>query len=262
MPADLPLLYVRGLDVRFGGLVALEGAELAVRSGTITGLIGPNGAGKSTLINAVTGLIKSHAGSVRFAGEEIRSWRPDQICRAGLARTFQIARGFPRLSVFENLMLHGREQSGEILWRAVSHAGVAGEEAAVRERALALARRLRLSPVINNPAGALSGGQKKLLEIGRALMSQPRLVLLDEPAAGVNPTLAREIADHLLRLRDEDGLTFLIVEHDMGLIARLCDTVVVMANGRKLTEGPFDAIRANPLVQEAYLGRSHEELVP
>lgn len=260
MTAGAPLLEVQDLGVRFGGLTALDGAELSVQSGTITGLIGPNGAGKSTLINAVAGLLKPHSGSIRFSDRDVHAWRPDQICRAGLARTFQIARGFPRLSVFENLMLHGRHQSGEILWRAVLRSGVAGEEDKLRERALALAERLRLMAVINNPAGALSGGQKKLLEIGRALMSQPKLLLLDEPAAGVNPTLAREIADHLLQLKQE-GVTVLIVEHDMGLIARLCDTVIVMANGRKLMEGSFDIIRANSRVQEAYLGRSYGDLI-
>jgi len=171
-----------------------------------------------------------------------------------MIRTFQIARGFPRLTVLENLMLYGRDQPGEGFARALTGIGrVRGREAEIKDRAIAIAERLNLKAVIDNPASDLSGGQKKLLEIGRALMSAPKLILLDEPIAGVNPTLSQEIAEHLTALKD-DGLTLLIIEHDMDMIARLCDPVIVMAEGRRLTEGRFADIAADPRVQEAYMG--------
>ena len=170
-------------------------------------------------------------------------------------RTFQIARGFPRLSVLENLLLYGAHQPGEQLARAIVRPpAVKRREAELTARALAVARRLNLLRVVNDPASDLSGGQKKLLELGRALMTDPKLILLDEPIAGVNPTLAHEIAEHLRALR-ADGLTFLIIEHHLDLIARLCRPVIVMAEGRHLTEGAFAEIAADPRVQEAYMGR-------
>jgi branched-chain amino acid transport system ATP-binding protein/neutral amino acid transport system ATP-binding protein len=249
------LLEVRGLARSFYGVHALNGADLAVESGTITGLIGPNGAGKTTLFNCVSGLIPSEAGQVVFDGHDITGWSADRISRCGLVRTFQIARGFPRLSVLENLMLYGARQPGEQLVRAVRRdVGVRRREEELQARAFAVARRLTLERVVNDPASALSGGQKKLLELGRALMTDPKLVLLDEPIAGVNPTLARTIGDHLQSLRG-DGLSFLIIEHHLDVIARLCDPVIVMADGRHLAEGPFAAVAADPRVQEAYMGR-------
>ena len=197
------LLEIRGLHRSFYGIRALDGVDLLVESGTITGLIGPNGAGKTTLFNCVSGIIPPERGHVVFDGRDITGWRPDRVTQAGLVRTFQIARGFPRLSVLENLMLYGARQPGERLVRR----GTAGRRrAAARGRAAHArlrggARRLTLERVVNDPAAALSGGQKKLLELGRALMADPKLVLLDEPIAGVNPTLAREIGDHLQALR-------------------------------------------------------------
>ena len=251
----MALLEVSGLARSFYGVTALDGVDLSVGAGTITGLIGPNGAGKTTLFNVVTGLVPPQAGRVVFAGRDITGWRADRVTRAGLVRTFQIARGFPRLSVLENLMLYGAAQPGETLWRALARPpAVARREGDLAERAHAVAARLNLARVASDPAAALSGGQKKLLEIGRALMAAPRLILLDEPVAGVNPTLAEEIADLLRSLRDE-GMTFLVVEHHMDLVARLCDPVVVMAEGRKLAEGAFAAVAADPAVQEAYMGR-------
>jgi ABC-type branched-subunit amino acid transport system ATPase component len=248
------LLEVAGIARSFYGVAALTGADLAVRPGTITGLIGPNGAGKTTLFNVISGLIPPDRGSVRFDGTDITGWPPERITGRGLVRTFQIARGFPKLSVFDHLMLYGPRQPGEDLWAALLQPpAVRRREAELAERAWTIARRLRLDAVVDNPVTALSGGQKKLLEIGRALMAEPRLILLDEPAAGVNPTLTAEIAGHLERLRDE-GITILLIEHDMGLIGRLCDPVVVMAEGRRLTEGTFDAVREDGRVQEAYLG--------
>jgi branched-chain amino acid transport system ATP-binding protein/neutral amino acid transport system ATP-binding protein len=190
-----------------------------------------------------------------FAGTDITGWRPDRIVALGLTRTFQIARGFPTLSVFENLMLYGPHQPGEGLAAAVlRNAGAAARERELARRALAIAERLRLTGLLNNPAAALSGGQKKLLELGRALMAEPKLILLDEPIAGVNPTLANEIAAHLQDLRRE-GVTCLVIEHHMDMISRLCDPVIVMAEGRHLAEGGFATIAADPAVQEAYMGR-------
>ena len=255
MSRTVPLLEVRGLTRSFYGVRALDGVDLVVEPGTITGLIGPNGAGKTTVFNCVSGLIPPEAGRVLFDGRDVTGWRADRVTQAGLVRTFQIARGFPRLSVLENLLLYGDRQPGEHLVRALARPrGVKQRESELTERALAVARRLNLTRVINDPASDLSGGQKKLLELGRALMTDPKLILLDEPIAGVNPTLAREIAEHLQALRGE-GVTFLIIEHHLDLIARLCRPVIVMAEGRHLAEGAFAEIAADPRVQEAYMGR-------
>jgi ABC-type branched-subunit amino acid transport system ATPase component len=250
----MSLLEVRGLERAFYGVRALRGADLDVAAGTITGLIGPNGAGKTTLFHCVTGLVPPERGRVVFDGKDITGWRPDRITRAGLVRTFQVARGFPRLSVMENLLLYGAHQPGERLAVAVfGRRAARAREAALEARAWAIARRLNLVRVLGSPAAELSGGQKKLLEIGRALMTEPKLILLDEPIAGINPTLANEIAEHLVALRRE-GLTFLVIEHHMDMIARLCEPVVVMAEGRRLRAGSFAAIAADPAVQEAYMG--------
>ncbi|MDA8051336.1 MAG: ABC transporter ATP-binding protein [Rhodospirillales bacterium] len=247
------LLSVRGLVRSFYGVQALAGADFDVTSGTITALIGPNGAGKTTAFQCISGVVPPEGGRVIFMGADITGWPAEQVSRAGLVRTFQIARGIPRLSVLENLLLYAPDQPGERMWAALLGAGRTAERRA-RERAVAIARRLDLLPVANHAAGALSGGQKKLLEIGRALMAAPRLVLLDEPIAGVNPTLAERIAEHLESLRRE-GITFLVIEHHMDMIARLCDPVIVMAGGRTLTVGSFAAVAADSAVQEAYLGR-------
>jgi branched-chain amino acid transport system ATP-binding protein/neutral amino acid transport system ATP-binding protein len=246
------LLEARGVTRSFYGVRALNGVDLTIEAGAITALIGPNGAGKTTMFNAITGVVPPDGGTIRFDGRDITAWRPDAIARAGLTRTFQIARGIPRLSVIDNLMLYAPGQSGERLLPALLGAGRA-EAAAAEARAWEIATRLNLAHVANNAAGALSGGQKKLLEIGRALMAGPRLILLDEPIAGVNPSLAEEIADHLLALRAE-GMSFLVVEHHMDIVARICDPVIVMAEGRFLTQGRFADIAADPRVQEAYMG--------
>ena len=251
----MALLSVSGLRRGFYGVTALDGAELEVRAGTITGLIGPNGAGKTTLFNCVTGLIPPEDGAVVFDGEAITGWRADRIARRGLVRTFQIARGFPRLTVLENLLLYGPAQPGERLGKTLfARRAARRRETELVERAVAIGGQLALDRVLDHPAAEISGGQKKLLEIGRALMTAPKLILLDEPIAGVNPALADQIAHHLLALRDR-GFTFLVVEHNMDLIARLCDPVVVMAEGRKLAEGRFAEVANDPRVQEAYMGR-------
>jgi branched-chain amino acid transport system ATP-binding protein/neutral amino acid transport system ATP-binding protein len=249
------LLEVRELTRRFGGVHALEGVHLRVDAHRITGLIGPNGAGKTTLFNCISGVVPPHAGRVVFAGNDITGWRPDRVAGIGLVRTFQIARGFPRLSVYENLLLYGNSQPGEQVGQALARSTSARRrEAELMEAAYKVAERLNLVRVLNEPAAALSGGQKKLLELGRVLMAQPKLVLLDEPVAGVNPSLTREIARHLRRLVDE-GLTVLLIEHHMDTIAAVCDRVAVLAAGRNLAEGSFTELAADPRVQEAYMGR-------
>ncbi len=248
----MALLEVRGLTRSFYGVQALSGADLDVQLGTITALIGPNGAGKTTLFGCVSGVVPPDGGTVRLDGRDITGWRPDQVTRAGLTRTFQIARGIPRLSVIENLLLYAPGLPGDRLLPALLGAGRRQAREAL-DRAFAVAARLNMARVADTPAGALSGGQKKLLEIGRALMAEPRLILLDEPIAGVNPTLAEGIADQLRALRDE-GMTFLVIEHHMDLIARLCDPVIVMAEGRRLTGGSFMQVADDPRVQEAYMG--------
>ncbi len=249
----MALLEVRGLTRSFYGVHALNGVDLDVEAGTITALIGPNGAGKTTAFQCISGVVPPDGGTVRFDGHDIAGWRPDAITRGGLIRTFQIARAIPRLSVIDNLLLYARGLPGEGLIGGLFGAGRRADAAAL-ERAWAVAERLNIARVANNAAGALSGGQKKLLEIGRALMAQPRMILLDEPIAGVNPTLAGEIADRLLALRDE-GMTFLVIEHHMDLVARMCDPVIVMAEGRRLMQGSFVEVATDPLVQSAYMGQ-------
>ncbi len=254
MPSP-PLLEVTQLRRSFGGVVALAGADLGVEEGSITGLIGPNGAGKTTLFNVVTGALAPDGGSVSFAGRDVTGWRPDQLARAGLARTFQIARGLAGMTVLENLMVYGKDQPGESFAAAILRPAAARRrEDALRDKAVEVMRRLDILAVADNRAADLSGGQKKLLELGRVLMSDPRMVMLDEPAAGVNPSLARRIAGHILDLR-RGGITFLLVEHNMGMVAELCDRVVVLAEGRNLADGSFAEVRSDRRVQSAYLGQ-------
>jgi branched-chain amino acid transport system ATP-binding protein/neutral amino acid transport system ATP-binding protein len=251
----MPLLEVIALARSYYGVHALRGVDLSVEAGRITGLIGPNGAGKTTLFNCISGLVPPDGGSVRFDNRTITAWRPDRVTAAGLVRTFQIARGFPRLSVLENLMLYGTRQPGERVANALVRTRAARRrEAELRDRALTIAHRLNLTRVVHQRAAELSAGQKKLLEIGRALMAEPKLLLLDEPVAGVNPALAREIGEHLRGLV-ADGISVLLIEHHMDTIASLCDPVIVMAEGRHLRQGSFAELAADPVVQEAYMGR-------
>ncbi len=250
----MALLEVRKVTRHFYGVHALTGVDLSIAAGGITGLIGPNGAGKTTLFNCLSGVVPPSTGRILFDGTDITGWRPDRITRTGLVRTFQIARGCPRLTVRENLMLYGAAQPGEgVLSALLRTRAMLAREAALQNRAQAVAERLRLTPVLDNPAAALSGGQKKLLEIGRALMTEPKLILLDEPLAGVNPTLSREIGERLKEIV-ADGITLVLIEHQMDMIARLCDHVIVMAEGRRLTEGSFAAVAADGAVQDAYMG--------
>jgi ABC-type branched-subunit amino acid transport system ATPase component len=252
------LLEVRKLTRSFYGIHALGGVDLRVEAHRITGLIGPNGAGKTTLFNCITGVVAPDSGTVLFGGRDITGWRPDRISSFGLVRTFQIARGFPRLSVYENLLLFGDHQPGERASAALMRSTASlRRESELVDRAFAVASRLNLVRALNDPASSLSGGQKKLLEIGRVLMARPQLILLDEPVAGVNPSLTREIAAHLRSLVD-DGLSVLLIEHHMDTIAQLCDHVVVLAEGKNLAEGSFEALSRNESVQEAYMGRKRQ----
>jgi ABC-type branched-subunit amino acid transport system ATPase component len=251
----VPLLEIQDLTRTFDGVHALRGVYLSVEEGRITGLIGPNGAGKTTLFNCISGMIRPDSGGIRFAGQSIAGWRPDRITCAGLVRTFQIAHGFPRLSVLENLLLYGPRQPAERVLQALLRPPAARRrDDELYAQAESIAGRLNLRGVLHNRAADISGGQKKLLEIGRALMAEPRLLLLDEPVAGVNPTLAREIAAHLRDLITE-GISVLLIEHHMDTIAALCDPVIVMAEGTKLREGRFDDLANDAVVREAYMGR-------
>ncbi|HEY7083775.1 MAG TPA: ABC transporter ATP-binding protein [Hyphomicrobiaceae bacterium] len=251
----MALLEVIGIERSFYGVHALSGVDLKVEAGRITGLIGPNGAGKTTLFNCITGVVPPDRGRILFAGYDIAGLRPDEVSARGLVRTFQIARGLPRLSVLDNLLLYGGHQPGERMLPALLGSQAARRrEQELIDRAVRIARRLNLMPVIRNPASDLSGGQKKLLEIGRALMREPKLILLDEPVAGVNPALASEIGKHLKVLVGE-GITVLLIEHHMDMVAQLCDQVIVMAEGSHLAEGSFAEMAADPRVQAAYMGR-------
>ena len=254
--APAPLLTVDDVTKRFGGLVAVAGCSFAIREGSITGLIGPNGAGKTTLFNMVAGAFPPTAGRITFGGEDVTGLAPFALFHKGLVRTFQIPHEFHRMTVLENLMLVPAPQTGEAVWNAWFRWGrVRREEAGLRRRALDVLDFLGMGHVKEVLAGHLSGGQKKLLELGRTMMTDARLVLLDEPGAGVNKTLLIEIAEFIRRLNRERGYTICIIEHDMDLIAALCDPVIVMAEGRVLMEGSMAEVRAHPEVLEAYLGQ-------
>jgi len=254
-PALPPLLAASGLCKSFGGITAVDNAEIQVAQGSITGLIGPNGAGKTTLFNLLSNFISPDRGRIIFDGEPIQSLPPHQIAQRGMVRTFQVARVLSRLSVMENMLLAAQKQTGENFWAVWWQAQqIQREERQLRERATAILESIGLAYMASAYAGALSGGQRKLLEMGRALMAQPKLILLDEPAAGVNPTLIKEICDRIITWNRE-GLSFLIIEHNMDVIMSLCDRVWVLAEGRNLAVGTPEEIQNNPQVLEAYLGQ-------
>ena len=250
-----PILEVTGAAKSFDGLRAVAGASFTVERGSITALIGPNGAGKTTMFDLLSGFTRPDAGSIRLDGTEIAGKSPHRIARLGLVRTFQLTRVLAGMSVMDNMLLAARDQPGEHLpWLLVRPGRVRAAESAASVRAEALLRTFGLYDKRADYAGVLSGGQRKLLEIARALMTEPSIVLLDEPMAGVNPTLGRDILDHIEALRRRDGTTFLFVEHDMDVVMTRADRVVVMAQGRVIATGRPDEIRANPAVVEAYLG--------
>ncbi|MBD2774961.1 ABC transporter ATP-binding protein [Iningainema tapete] len=250
-----PLLAASGLCKSFGGIKAVDNASIQVASRSITGLIGPNGAGKTTLFNLLSNFIRSDKGKVVFDGEQIQHLQPYQIAQQGLVRTFQVARALSRLTVLDNMLLAAQKQIGENFWRVqFQQKQIAQEENQLEQRALSVLESVGLAHKAHDYAGGLSGGQRKLLEMGRALMTNPKLILLDEPAAGVNPRLIDEICSRILAWNRE-GMTFLIIEHNMDVIMSLCDHVWVLAEGSNLADGTPEQIQTNTKVLEAYLGK-------
>ncbi|MEJ6394498.1 ABC transporter ATP-binding protein [Gymnodinialimonas sp. 2305UL16-5] len=249
------MIEVHDLHKRFGGFHAVDGASLRIETGSITGLIGPNGAGKTTLFNVIAGVLQPTSGTVMMDGEDITGLQPHQLFGKGLLRTFQIAHEFSSMSCRENLMMVPAEQTGESLWNTwFGRKRIAEEERALRAKADEVLEFLTVEHLADHPAGAISGGQKKLLELGRTMMVDAKIVFLDEVGAGVNRTLLNTIGDAILRLNEERGYTFCVIEHDMDFIGRLCDPVICMAEGKVLAEGTLDEIKANEAVIEAYLG--------
>ena len=250
------MIRVESVSKQFGGIVAVNNASLQIERGRITGLIGPNGAGKTTLFNLIAGAFAPSEGSIRLDGEAVAGLPPHALFARGLLRTFQIAHEFPTLTVLENLMMVPGAQAGERLWNTWFQRGhIRRQEAENRARALQVIEFLKLDHVANELAGNLSGGQKKLLELGRTMMVDAKVVLLDEVGAGVNRTLLRDIGDAIERLNREFGYTFCMIEHDIEFISRLCDPVIVMAEGAVLTQGTAAEVRADEAVIEAYFGR-------
>jgi len=242
----MSLLEVDNLSKRFGGVVAVDSCSLSVAEGSITGLIGPNGSGKTTVFNLVTGFLPRDGGDIRFKSDSIAGLGPDRIYGLGIGRTFQLARIFPRLTALENMLVPVRRAG----LRALMSQGQWGHE---KERAMQMLEFMDISQVAGTVGGALSYGQRKLLELAAVMMARPELVLLDEPAGGVNPALLERIAGHIRRLNGE-GVTFLLVEHNMSFVMNLCHEVVVMQQGHVIAKGSPREVRENPAVLDAYLG--------
>ncbi|BCX13002.1 MAG: ABC transporter ATP-binding protein [Thermosynechococcus sp.] len=253
LPSDL--LVATGLCKSFGGIRAVDHAEIRVARGSITGLIGPNGAGKTTLFNLLCNFLTPDQGRVIFDGVPISHLPTHQVALQGLLRTFQVPRVLSRLSVLENMLLAAPLQTGEKLWNSwLQPLRIRQEEQELQQRAWAILESVGLAAKANDYAGALSGGQRKLLEMARVMMHRPRMVLLDEPAAGVNPTLINQICGHIGRWNQE-GVTFLIIEHNMDVVMSLCQHIWVLAEGKNLADGPPSEIQSNPEVLRAYLGQ-------
>ena len=250
------MIRVENLHKHFGGFHAVDGASLEIRTGSITGLIGPNGAGKTTLFNVIAGRYDATSGQVFMDGEDITGLPPHKLFDKGLLRTFQIAHEFGSMTVRENLMMVPPRQTGEKLWNALfSRSQVAEEEERIRQKADEVLEFLTISHIADQKAGMISGGQKKLVELGRTMMVDAKIVFLDEVGAGVNRTLLNTIGDAIVRLNKERGYTFCVIEHDMDFIGRLCDPVIVMAEGKVLAKGTAAEVKSNEAVIEAYLGR-------
>ena len=256
MSTDPNILEVDKISKYFGGLAAVSDCSLKIKKGSITGIIGPNGSGKTTLFNLIAGNLKSSEGKVFFDNEDITNTPSYELFSKGLLRTFQIAHEFTNLTVLENLMMVPGNQSGENLAQALFKPGlIKKEEVKVKQKAVEVIDFLNLKHLSNELAGNLSGGQKKLLELGRTMMVEAKLVLLDEVGAGVNRTLLKDIGSAILRLNKEQGYTFCMIEHDMEFISRLCNPVIVMAEGSVLFEGTSEEVKKNEKVIESYLGR-------
>ena len=255
------MIVVQNVVKHFGGVTAVDGVSMEIKQGTITGLIGPNGAGKSTLFNLIAGNLNPESGSIYLDGEDVTGLKPHMLFSKGLLRTFQIAHEFQSLSVLDNLMMVPSLQVGESLLGAwFKREKVVRQEAEMRGKAEEVISFLNMGHLANELAGNLSGGQKKLLELGRTMMVSPKVVILDEVGAGVNRTLLKEIGDAILSMNRERGFTFCMIEHDMDFISRLCDPVVVMAEGKILAQGSAEEIKANEDVIEAYLGTSMKNM--
>lgn len=256
-----PILEVDTITRQFGGVTAVDVGHLEVQRGIITALIGPNGAGKTTFFNLITGFDRpTSAGkgaAWSFDGASLKSTSASKVSRAGMVRTFQLTKAMSRMTVLENMMLGAQDQAGENLLKAMFKPLWAGEQRQIEERALALLDRFKLLAKKDDYAGSLSGGQRKLLEMARALMTEPKMIMLDEPMAGVNPALTQSLLGHIQSLRDE-GMTVLFVEHDMHMVRHISDWVVVMAEGRVVAEGQADEVMSNQAVIDAYLGAHHD----
>jgi ABC-type branched-subunit amino acid transport system ATPase component len=250
-----PVLRVEGLTHRFGGVAAVDGCDWQLPGGVIAALIGPNGAGKTTLANVIAGYLRLQVGRIQFVERDISKWPPHRIANQGIVRTFQISRGFERLTVTENLLVAAPDQPGESVLNAFLRPGLTRRaEKRNLERAADLLNLFELFHLRNEYASDLSGGQKRLLEIARALMAEPKLLLLDEPMAGINPVLIDRICEHLVELQ-KSGLTMLLIEHNLGVVEGICSSVTVMVEGRVLATGTMATLREHPEVIEAYLGR-------
>jgi len=249
------MIKIENLNKSFGGLNAVIDVSVSIKKGSITGLIGPNGAGKTTLFNIISGNLKPSSGQIFFDGEDVTSLEPHMLFNKGLLRTFQIAHEFPTLSVLENLMMVPGNQTGEKIISAWTRPyQVKSEEERLLNKARSVLHILKLTHLENAPAGTLSGGQKKLLEIGRTMMADAKAVLLDEIGAGINRTLLNEVGSTIQHLNKEFGYTFFMIEHDLEFISRLCEPVIVMAEGKVLFEGSPEEVKKNEEVIEAYLG--------
>ena len=251
------MISIKNISKNFGGVKAVDNCSFTIEKGSITGLIGPNGAGKTTLFSIMAGFLKPDSGSIFLDNEDVSGIAPHKLFHKGLVRTFQIPHEFDLMTVLENLMIVPGNQLGEqvlnnfLLWKKIKN-----QEKAIRQKAEEVLEFLNLSHLTNELAGNLSGGQKKLLELGRTMMTEPKVVLLDEPGAGVNRTLLGKLTEDIRRLNKERNYTFCIIEHDMDLIMELCNPVVVMAQGRVMAQGTMQEIRSNKKVQEAYLGKT------
>ena len=250
------MLKIININKYFGGLQAVNNASMEVKKGSITGLIGPNGAGKTTLFNIIAGNTESNSGKVLLEDVDVSGLKAHELFSKGVLRTFQIAHEFSTLTVLENLMMVPGKQLGEkLLYTWINNSKVNKQEEQIRSKAIEVIDFLNLTHLTQELAGNLSGGQKKLLELGRTMMVDAKLVLLDEVGAGVNRTLLKEISEAIIRLNKEKNYTFFVIEHDMELISKLCDPVIVMAEGGVLYQGTFDEVKSNETVIEAYLGR-------
>ena len=255
------ILEVINLSKKFGGIVAVNNCSLKIKKKSITGVIGPNGSGKSTLFNLISGTIKPTSGKVIFNEENITGFPPHKLFKKGILRTFQIPHEFSNLTVLENLMMVPPNQSGESLINALFQRNkFLIEEKKIKNKAIEVIEFLNLIKLTNELAGNLSGGQKKLLELGRTMMTDSKIVLLDEVGAGVNRSLLKELGSAILKLNKEKGYTFCMIEHDMEFISRLCNPVIVMAEGSVLFQGTSEEVKKNEKVIESYLGRANKDL--